>query len=170
MYSMNYMIDAIEKNLLRGVNLLNCITDKEYSDVSIAPYYSSIGGHMRHILDVFDCIIEGLPSSDINLIARKRNEMAEQHTTIGVEYFSTIINRLNELRNENLDQIVRVTDDLGLGVITANYTLSAILIQAHSHAIHHFASVGYVISQLGISLPDADFGFNPTTPKTSNIS
>ena len=69
------------------------------------------------------------------------------------------------LKNENFDKIVKVTDDIGLGVITANYTLGGVLIQAHSHAIHHFASVGYIISQLDIKLPDADFGFNPTTPK-----
>jgi hypothetical protein len=60
---------------------------------------------------------------------------------------------------------VKVRDDLGLGMVTANYTLAAALIQAHSHAIHHFASIGYIISQLGISLPDGDFGYNPTTPK-----
>ena len=47
-----------------------------------------------------------------------------------------------------------VNDDLGLGVVAANYTLGGILIQAHSHAIHHFASVGYIICQLGIELPD----------------
>ena len=70
---------------------------------------------------------------------------------------------------DDLDMVVQVKDDLGLGMITANYTLAAALIQAHSHAIHHFASIGYVISQLGIDLPDADFGYNPTTPRNENI-
>ena len=51
------MIQAIIYNLQRGVKLLNAIDDEQYSDNSIAPYYSSIGIHMRHILDVFDCIL-----------------------------------------------------------------------------------------------------------------
>ena len=76
------------------------------------------------------------------------------------------IKRLRSLESKDFNTIVKVTDDLGLGIISANYTLAGILIQAHSHAIHHFASVGYVISQLGIKLPDDDFGFNPSTPKT----
>ena len=159
------MIDAIETNLNRGIQLLNCITDNEYSNKTIAPYYSSIGVHMRHILDVFDCVFDGLESGNINLISRKRNELAENYTQYGIAYFEDIIQRLKLINAEDLNKIVTVTDDLGLGIITANYTLGGILIQAHSHAIHHFASVGYVISQLGISLPDADFGFNPTTPK-----
>ena len=159
------MIEAIQKNLERGIHLLNSISDDEYSNTTIAPYYSSIGGHTRHILDVFDCVFDGLDSNSINLIGRKRSSIVEKKTKEGVKYFQTIISKLEKVENKDLNQIIQVSDDLGLGVISANYTLSAILIQAHSHAIHHFASVGYIISQLGIQLPDEDFGFNPTTPK-----
>ena len=159
------MIDAIEKNLNRGIQLLNCISDDEYSNVAIAPFYSSIGVHMRHILDVFDCVFEGLESGNINLINRKRNELAENYTQHGIAYFEDILHRLRLIEKEDFNKIVMVTDDLGLGIVSVNYTLGGILIQAHSHAIHHFASVGYIISQLGIELPNADFGFNPTTPK-----
>ena len=73
--------------------------------------------------------------------------------------------KLDALKNQDFNKIIKVTDDLGLGIITANYTLAAILIQAHSHAIHHFASIGFLVNQLGIELQDADFGYNPTTPK-----
>ena len=163
------MISAITHNLERGIKLLNAISDKEYSDNSVAPYYSSIGIHMRHILDVFDCIFEGLETRKVNLAARKRNELAEIKVNIGLAYFEEIVEKLKNLESENLDDVVEVQDDLGLGVVTANYTLASALIQAHSHAIHHFASIGYVISQLGISLPDADFGYNPTTPRDNLI-
>ncbi|MDF1516371.1 MAG: DinB family protein [Lutibacter sp.] len=163
------MIDAIEKNLHRGIQLLNCISDNEYNNKTIAPYYSSIGIHTRHILDVFDCVLDGTESGNINLINRKRNELAENSTPHGIAYFEEILCRLKLLKNGDFNKIVMVTDDLGLGIVSVNYTLGGILIQAHSHAIHHFASVGYVISQLGIELPDIDFGFNPTTPK-KNLS
>ena len=159
------MLQAIEKNLTRGIKLLENISDEDYSNTSIAPYYSSIGGHMRHVLDVFDCIFEGLPVCNVNLIKRKRNLIIENKTDEGIQYFKSIISKLESIENRDLNEIIQVTDDLGEGVVTANYTVASVLIQAHSHAIHHFASVGYVISQLGIDLPDEDFGFNPTTPK-----
>ncbi|MBK5208994.1 MAG: hypothetical protein JJE44_05740 [Flavobacteriaceae bacterium] len=88
---------------------------------------------MRHILDVFDCIFDGLESNSINLIHRKRNELAENYTRDGVAYFDNIIQRLTFLETDNLNKIVMVTDDLGLGIVSANYTLGGILIQAHSH-------------------------------------
>ena len=159
------MISAITHNLQRGVKLLNAIDDNQYNDSSVAPYYSSIGIHMRHILDVFDCIFDGLEAKKVDLSARKRNELAEKKVSFGLVYFDEVITKLDALKSENLDVVVEVKDDLGLGVVTANYTLASALIQAHSHAIHHFASIGYVISQLGINLPDADFGYNPTTPR-----
>ena len=159
------MISAILQNLNRGVSLLNSIDDKQYSDDSTAPYHSSIGVHMRHILDVFDCVLKGFESGMIDLSDRQRNEIAERHVNAGIDYFAEIMSRLSDLEDADLDQVVRVKDDLGLGMVTANYTLAAALIQAHSHAIHHFASIGYIIAQLGIRLPDGDFGYNPTTPK-----
>lgn len=163
------MISAITHNLQRGIKLLNAIDESQYTNNSIAPYYSSIGIHMRHILDVFDCIFEGLASKKVDLAARKRNELAETKVNVGLAYFDEIIEKLEGLKNKNLNELVEVKDDLGLGVITANYTMASALIQAHSHAIHHFASIGYIISQLGIELPDDDFGYNPTTPRTNPI-
>ena len=164
------MIPAIIQNLNRGVNLLNSINDQEYADNSTAPYYSSIGIHMRHILDVFDCILRGVDQKKIDLSSRQRNELAEIKVAIGLNYFDQIISKLSYLEKENLDIIVEVKDDLGQGMITANYTLAAALIQAHSHAIHHFASIGYIISHMGINLPDGDFGYNPTTPRGNMIN
>ena len=159
------MIAAIIQNLNRGVNLLNTIDDNQYGNNSTAPYYSSIGVHMRHILDVFDCIFRGLESGEVDLSDRQRNELAETRVNFGIHYFEEIIKKLEGIRGKDLNQMIAVKDDLGMGMETANYTLAAALIQAHSHAIHHFASIGYIISHLGISLPDGDFGYNPTTPR-----
>lgn len=164
------MIPAIIQNLDRGVNLLNSINNDQYANNSTAPYYSSIGIHMRHILDVFTCIFKGMDSGQIDLTARDRNELAETKVDVGLAYFDQVKRQLLDLEKEDLDKIIEVKDDLGMGMITANYTIAAALIQAHSHAIHHFASIGYIISQIGISLPDGDFGYNPTTPRGDMMS
>lgn len=159
------MISAIEKNLQRGIKLLNSISDENYANQTVPPYFSSIGCHMRHILDVFACVLKGYNSGTIDLTIRERNELAEQKCNVGIEYFNQIISELKKLTNNDLNSEVFVIDDLGLGKETVKSTLSAALLQAQSHAIHHYASVGYIIHQLGIELPDADFGYNPTTPK-----
>ncbi len=159
------MIDAIEKNLNRGIKLLNSISDVQYSDTTTPPYFSSIGSHMRHILDVFSCIFNGLETKKVDFSARERNPLAEQTTEAGIAYFHLILSKLHALSQDDFEMILSVTDDLGTGKVTANYTLASALIQAHSHAIHHFATIGFIINKLGVELPDEDFGYNPTTPK-----
>ena len=47
---------------------------------------------MRHILDVFDCVFEGMNSGNINLINRKRNQLKlNNFTKNGITYFEKII-------------------------------------------------------------------------------
>ncbi len=159
------MIDAIKHNLLVGIKLLSTIDDTQYTDTSVKPYHASIGSHMRHILDIFACIFEGLEDGHIDFTARKRNPLAERSAGVGIAYFEQILEKLETLKGADFDQIINVSDDLGLGMVTAKYTLAAALIQAHSHAMHHFASLGYIVTELGIDLPHEDFGFNPTTPR-----
>lgn len=159
------MIDAIEKNLFRGIKLLNNLSESEYTNESIPPYFSSIGCHIRHVLDVFSCIINGFENKKIDLTNRERNQLVEQKIEVGIAYFEEIIFKINNFSKEDLQTEIILIDDLGLGKMEAKTTLGAVLIQAHSHAIHHFSSIGYGIYQLGIALPDADFGYNPTTPK-----
>ena len=161
------MIDAIENNLRRGISLLSSISDKQYSDTSIAPYHSSIGLHVRHVLDIFSCVFNGLEHNFVDFSLRERNKFAEQQTSVGIEYFETIIHQLKTVKKEDFNIKIKVSDDMGLGNEIAVCTIGSLLMQAHSHAIHHYASIGYLIYQLGIELPEVDFGFNPTTVKKS---
>ena len=159
------MITAIEKNLQKGIKLLQNVSNDDYTNGSIPPYYSTIGCHIRHILDVFSCVFNGLESKTIDFTNRERNELVESYITEGLNYFDDIITKLNQLTKEELEHEVLLTDNLGLGNVTSKTTLKAVLMQVQSHTTHHYASIGYLIYQLGIELPDSDFGFNPTTPK-----
>ena len=159
------MIGTIIKNLDKATYLLDSISQEQYVNTSVAPYNSSIGGHVRHVLDVFVCVFKGLENNEIDLTLRDRNLEVEQEIEKCKEYINLVISNLNEINSAELNKLVSVVDDLGNGKEKAIYTLGAILIQAHSHATHHYASIGYIIHQLGIELPDDAFGFNPTTPK-----
>lgn len=160
------MIEAIVENLLKGKYLLENIEDQVYANKQLPPYYSSIGGHLRHVLDVFNCLFKGLnQQNEIDLTLRERNVLAENYTEHGIVYINNIIEGLENIKGENLNKKVFVIDDMGGGKCTVESTLGAILMQAQSHAIHHFATIGYLLHHLNITLPIDSFGVNPTTPK-----
>lgn len=159
------MIKEIIKNLQKGRSLLIDISQEHYNDKSISPYHSSIGGHMRHILDMFNCIFIGYDSLKVDFTLRDRNINIETIPSYCITYLDLVIDHLKNIDTTELDKSIELIDDLGGGKCSVNSTLGAVLAQAHSHAIHHYATIGYMMHNLGVVLKDDNFGLNPTTPK-----
>ncbi|MCF6296132.1 MAG: DinB family protein [Flavobacteriaceae bacterium] len=161
---MNVIIQSNLKTLQKTRALLSILTNEELSNTTVAPYYSSIGSHIRHVLDFYECVLNIDCDKRIDLTARKRNNDVETNCEIALQYLNVIIDRLNGF-DCDIEEKVIVIDDLGLGKTEIQYTLGAIFAQANSHAIHHYAIINYILDRLGIVLQDEDFGYNPTTPR-----
>lgn len=165
---MNIIIQATLKNLEKTKNLLLILSNEHLSSSSIPPYYSSIGSHIRHILDFYDCVL--IESNTIDLTDRKRNADVETNCKKALKYYSEIVEKINDLGDNDLDRIVSVNDNLGMGNTDINYTFSGLLAQANSHTIHHYAIISYILEGLGIYIEDESFGYNPTTPKKTTLN
>lgn len=161
---MDVIIQSTLKTLQKSHYILANLTDEQLSDTSVSPYHSSIGSHIRHILDFYYCILNRDSKNRVDLTARCRNKDIESCSNLATDYLDRIIEALKS-SNYELDKRVIVTDDLGLGKIEMSYTLAAILSQAHSHTIHHYAIINYILDGLNINLEDSSLGYNPTTPK-----
>jgi len=136
-------------------------------NATVSPYYSSIGTHIRHILDFYDCIFNTNPVDKIDLTARSRNKDVECDCGCAQDYLNLTIGKLSTA-SFDMNEPVLVIDDLGLGKTEIPYTYGSLLAQANSHTIHHYAIINYIFDSLGIVIEDAEFGYNPTTPKQMN--
>ncbi|MCF7561724.1 DinB family protein [Sabulilitoribacter multivorans] len=161
---MNIIIKSTIETLQKSRNLLSSLSDEEFCNHSIPPYHSSIGSHLRHILDFYDCIFNRDLNNQIDLTARSRSKEVESSCSCAKAYLNSIIDRLNTLEVEMQDKIV-VIDDLGLGKVEIPYTFGGLFAQATSHTIHHYAIINYILDRQGFSINDENFGYNPTTPK-----
>lgn len=165
---MNFILQATLKNLENTKKLLSILTNDELSSSTIPPYYSSVGSHIRHILDFYDCIL--IDSDKLDLTARKRNLDVQTNCEIAIIYYNDIVKKIKVLREVDLDRIVIVTDDLGLDKVNLKYTFTGLLSQANSHTIHHYAIINYILEGLGIRIEDDSFGYNPTTPEAKTFN
>lgn len=165
---MSKLLESCIKTLQSTEALLNHLPNNSYSDKSIAPYYSSIGSHVRHILDFYNCIINE-KDEEIDLTKRERNLEVESNSKSALEYLEYLQTSLRTINYEE-DRIILVSDDLGSGKVQIKYTFGALLAQANSHTIHHYAIINYILDRLGISLKDSRFGLNPTTPLLEQIN
>ena len=166
---MSIIVQSTLQTLQKLRQLLIQLDDATLADTSVPPYYSSIGRHIRHILDFYDCILSVESKDKIDLTARKRNKHVETCCNEASNYLENIISKLTSIDSRLLEEIT-VIDDLGMGIIEMPYTYTALLAQANSHTIHHYAIINYILDRLGIVFNDGDFGFNPTTPKATNLS
>lgn len=160
---MNILIKSTLNTLQKAKSLLILLTNEQLRDESIPPYHSSVGSHLRHIFDFYDCILN-VNQNKVDLTARKRNNDVECDCNSAQCYLEEIMIKLNELEDFKNEELL-VIDDLGLGKIKVKYSLPALLAQANSHTIHHYAIINYILNGLNIELEDNSFGFNPTTPK-----
>ncbi|OBQ56549.1 hypothetical protein VQ01_04155 [Tamlana sp. s12] len=166
---MNIILQASLQTLNKSEVILKQLCNTQLSDATVSPYYSSIGTHFRHILDFYDCILKGTPNNKVDLTARSRNKRVEEDCHEALNYLNKIIEHLKAFQF-NETQLIRVVDDLGTGKIEIPYTYGALLSQANSHTIHHYAIINYIFDRLHIKINDSDFGFNPSTPKESLIN
>lgn len=160
---MNLVIQSTLNTLKKSYVLLDNLSNEQLSDASVSPYYSSIGCHIRHILDFYSCIFSS-KDNKVDLTARSRDKSVECDCGCAKDYLSAIVGRLNAT-DFNINDTVWVADDLGLGKTEIPYTYGALLAQANSHTIHHYAIINYIFDSLGITIDDDEFGYNPTTPK-----
>ena len=161
---MNLVVRSTIHTLKKSRILLEKLSDEELADTSVSPYYSSIGSHVRHILDFYDCVFSE-SESQIDLTARTRNLEVEQYCDSALVYLDAILQKLEGIGAQDLDRNVDVIDDLGMGKTTLNYTFAALLAQANSHTIHHYAIINYILDRLDVTMEDEGFGYNPTTPQ-----
>ncbi|WP_136483051.1 hypothetical protein [Cognatitamlana onchidii] len=161
---MNVIIQSTLKTLQKSQILLDNLCNEQLCDTSVSPYYSSIGSHMRHILDFYDCIFKMDDENRVDLTARSRNKHVETDCRCAQEYLNEITAKLR-VTAFKIDEAIIVRDDLGLGKTDITYTYGALLAQANSHTIHHYAIINYIFDSLGIVVQDDEFGYNPTTPK-----
>lgn len=158
------IISSINQNLNKAIALLENLDSEIYTDSSVGPYYSSIGSHLRHALDFFDCIIKGIDGNNIDLTKRNRDQKIAEDREEAKNVIYSLENILLSYLEVPTDYLIHVTDDMGQGNVTVHYTLESILAHANSHLIHHYAIIGYILNHHNLNIKISGFGYNPTTP------
>jgi hypothetical protein len=146
--------------------LLDRISDQAYVAVpsGLAPHRA--GGHLRHIVEFYECFLVGLPEGSVDYDARKRDPLVESCRRAARERIRRVIGRLETEPRLRADSNVRVSmEDSGGSGIADPFVISSIgreLQALSSHTIHHFALMALTLRALGVSV-DPDFGIAPST-------
>jgi hypothetical protein len=129
-----------------------------YSNPCEALSNATIGQHTRHIIELYQCLIEGYPSGKINYDHRKRNQLYENNIPAAIEVIREIQKDL-----EQPDKQVSIfcgTDDNSV-CIESNYYRE--VLYNLEHCIHHQALIKVALLSIkSINIADG-FGVAPST-------
>ncbi|MFM1895592.1 MAG: hypothetical protein RLZZ385_666 [Pseudomonadota bacterium] len=124
----------------------------------------SVGAHLRHILERFQSLLQGLSGDLVDYDRRPRNRRMEVDLPALRSAFADLESQLAGWQEGSLQRSVLVRESVHSSEAPAlvSSTLGRELMSLTSHTIHHLAIIAMVIKPLGIEL-DADFGKAPST-------
>ena len=154
-------IDAIEQ----AHTLLLKLTDEAYCHVCSPYVSSSIGQHMRHIIDNYLVIMDGQAQQHVNYNVRRRGAKVEHCRATALQELQAIQHWLCQLNAEQLDQRLTIVSEVCLQEEHSDYLSSSLhreLMFVASHCIHHMALIGVAVRLQNIPVAKY-FGLAPAT-------
>ena len=148
--------------LKQALSLVQQLDDVRFSSSppGLAPH--RVGSHLRHVLEFYQCFLDGLATSRIDYDARKRDESIERRRQSATTSIRSIISLLEEVSSfeEDWELSVRMEDaDADVYLISS---VGRELQALSSHTIHHFALIAITLRVHGLEV-DPDFGMSPST-------
>lgn len=151
--------------LQQGINFVEQLTEQEYN-YRMDSESSPIGMHVRHILDHYQSVKQGMSSFQVDYELRQRGSSVESSKQEALLQLSALQIWIESLDENSLNQVVTVRSDVGIGsshIIEVPSTLARELMFASSHAIHHYATLKQAYLMLGGFCRDNEFGLASST-------
>ena len=127
--------------LTQLVHFIDQLDEQEYAAFLPVLNDSSVGKHIRHIIEFYECLLNGLHSGNVDYDARIRNIVLETDPFFAVQVILDIIQNIDHV---NGDRLLKLKLDLSANnarqdeMETTFYRELAYNIE---HAIHHMAII-----------------------------
>lgn len=147
--------------------ILDQLSDNQYALNLDIFNGSSVGMHIRHIFDFYDCIVNGCNGDSIDYNMRERNPSIEQNRVAAISAFIQLANVAKGL--DDSSKIIVIADfsiDENEERPSVTSSIGRELMYAYDHAVHHLAIIKMGIkSSFPEVLLDSHIGVAPSTIK-----
>ncbi|TRX22873.1 DinB family protein [Flavobacterium franklandianum] len=157
------ILSYINNNLDELIDLLKQLSNDEYSSPCAQLSNSSIGEHIRHIIELFQCLENQYESGVINYDDRRRNVLIQTDTDFAIQQIVQIQNNLDK---ENKNIVLKQKIESHEITTESNYYRE--LLYNFEHCIHHQALIKVAILQHSTITIDKNFGVARSTIEYRN--
>jgi uncharacterized damage-inducible protein DinB len=145
-------------------DLVETLTDEEYTRKPVGVVESSIGGHVRHDLDHIEALLRGLRAGEVCYDHRDRGTDVETDRVAAMGAMLRLERELTAFPWAAVPHLLKLSalvapDRPPVVAVTSPDRELAFVV---SHTIHHNALIAVMAKLLGADLPP-DFGYAPST-------
>ncbi|WP_395627695.1 hypothetical protein [Daejeonella sp.] len=157
------MILEAKEALMELIESINTLSFDEYTRKISLLSNGTIGDHTRHIIELFQQLLQGYETGNVDYDKRKRNIEIQLNIDFAVESIASII-RLLEKDNKSLNLNTEWNNNEA--IIETNYYRE--LMYNIEHCIHHQAIIKISFLLLGKNELSENFGVAKSTIKYRN--
>ena len=144
------------------LEMLEKINNNIYTTPVVHLNHSSIGNHTRHIIELFQCLVNGYTAGEVDYVNRKRNLRLEQEIQFAINSIHDLFQQLSLPHKE-----LRLIVDTEGGYI--HTTSDREIVYNTEHIIHHLALIKVALIEMGLShLTNDEFGMAYATIRYRN--
>lgn len=165
----NLLVAACVEVLEQGLDLLERIDDRFYSETGGLPVQSGVGAHFRHCIDFYQSFLAGVASGQIDYDRRERDTLVERDRAFAATRLRVVISELQSLSFDGGEAgvLVSLEAESGESSELPRWCISTVARELQfllSHTVHHYALVALVLRLQGFE-PGEEFGVAPSTLK-----
>jgi hypothetical protein len=143
--------------------LLNELNAEDYTKPGKILFGATIGQHVRHIIELFQCLDEGYNTGVVNYEKRKRDYRIETDKNLAASLLKEILEKIDRPDKPILLEAEDYCQTVTPLVVHSNYYRE--IVYNLEHTIHHMALIRVGVSDVStIALPH-DFGMAYATIK-----
>jgi uncharacterized damage-inducible protein DinB len=158
------MITFCSDNLKEIKSMINSMDNEQYTAKSALLSNSSIGQHVRHILEFYICLLDGYHKGVVNYDKRERNISIEIDNDFASNSIDSIIENFEGIGEDAPLQLEASFNGIIDDVIIIKSSIARELAYCLEHSIHHQALIKIGLHELKCdSLVNSNFGVAPAT-------
>lgn len=142
---------------------LNQLSDAEYRQPSKVLFNATIGQHVRHIIELFQCLGQGYSNGVVNYEKRKRDYKIETDRALAISLLKEIFELLDKPNRDMILEAEDYCDTMEIVSIPSNYYRE--LAYNLEHTIHHMALIRVGITEVSNVVLPEEFGVAYSTIK-----
>ena len=151
--------------LRQGQRLVSRIDDVAYCAPLPQLSRSSVGAHLRHMMEHFTSLLDGAPTGLVDYDLRERSALLENDRAAAIAALHSIERALAQDFMHRDCELLVLVDSGERGMRTrSRSSLQRELQFCIAHTVHHYAIIALLLRARGIEV-EAGFGVAPSTQK-----